>query len=172
MSKYGWGLAKIEIAPIAGDGGVGTSWTEIGDTEQGSANFSEEEGTTQEFYVEESDDPVFTARTQPGAKSFVFGTNNVTPEQMVILKGGSVSGDGTTTPKVWEAPLVESQIEKSLRLTLKTGQIITIVRAKMVSNLDWNLGKENLAKISVATTILKPTKAATAPYTWTVPLPA
>lgn len=172
MSKYGWGLSKIEIAPIAGDGGIGTTWTQIGDTEQGSAVFTEEEGTTQEFFTEESDDPVFTGRTQPGAKTFSFSTNDVTPEQLLALKGGTVTGDGTATPKKWAAPLVETQIEKSLRLTLRTGQIIEVVRAKMVANLDWNLGKENLAKVAIVATVLKPTKANTPALSFTVPLPA
>lgn len=170
--KYAWGLAKIEVADIAGDGGLGTVWTQIGDTEQGSAVFTESEGTIQEFFTEESDDPVFSGKSEPGSKTFTWSTNDLTPENIVILKGGEVTGDGTTTPKTWVAPDTDPEVEKSLRLTLRSGQVIEIVRAKLVSNLDWNLGKDNLGKVTVATTILKPTKAATAPMQFIDPLPA
>lgn len=170
--KYSWGLSKIEISPIAGDGGLGDTWTTISDTEQGSAVFNEEEGTIQEFFTEESDDPVFIGKSQPGAKTFVWATNDMTPENMVKVKGGSVTGDGTTTPKTWVAPDVDPEIEKSMRLTLRTGQVIEIVRVKILGLLDWNLGKDNLGKVAVTSTILKPTKAATPPFQFIDPLPA
>jgi hypothetical protein len=170
--KYAWGLSKIEIGNIAGDGGIATTWTQIGDTEQGSATFTEEEGTIQEFFVEESDDPVFTGRTQPGSKTFTFSTNDLSTAQLAVLKGGTASGNGTSTPLTWEAPEVEAEVEKSVRMTLRTGQIIEIVRAKLVANLDWNLGKEQLGKVTVTCTILKPTKANTKSFKFIDPVPA
>lgn len=170
--KYAWGLTKIEIGTIAADGGIATTWTQIGDTEQGSATFTEEEGTLQEFFTEESDEPVFIGRSQPGAKTFVFSTNNLSTTQLALLKGGTAAGDGTTTPLTWEAPEVEPEVEKSVRLTLRTGQIIEIVRSKLVSTLDWNLGKESLGKVTVSCTILKPTKANTKSFKLIDPLGA
>lgn len=167
--KYGFGLASIKMGNIAGDGGMGTSLTQITDTVPGSALFTTEEATTTDIFVEEEDDPVITT-SKAGKKTITFSTRNMDPDALIKLFGGTKTGAGTVvSPYIYSYPSAQIELEQSFELTDKYGNIIKVVRAKVVAKFNWNLTKEDTSKVDVVATILAPTKAATDPFTITYP---
>lgn len=169
--KIGWALEKIEIGDIAADGGMGTTLTEFGYTELDSLSFVEDEGTEQDFRIEEEDIEIWIAQTVDGAKNLSWRTNDITPEHIALVKGGTAGGDGTTTPLTYAFPTTETFPEQSVKITLRTGQFIDIPRVRLKARFDWQIGKGAIAACAIMGRILKPTKADTPPLTITTPLP-
>jgi hypothetical protein len=103
-SKRMLGLVTLKVGPVANDGGMGTELVAIGDTVLDSCVFSEADGTTQEFFVEELDDAVETIVTQKGTESINWSTNNLHGRNLALIFGGthtpykSISTVGTLTP--------------------------------------------------------------------------
>jgi len=156
--KHSWALEKVEMGPIAEDGGMGTSLTVFGYTENGTMVLSEEEGSEQDFFVEEQDEPIFVAQTQQGAKVLNWATNDVTPAQIERVKGGEATGDGTATPLTYEMPENEEFPELSVKVTTRTGHVIEMPRVRIKARFDWTVGKGALAKVMIRGRVLKPTK--------------
>lgn len=164
MGKYKIGVTSIKIGAIAGDGGMGTSLTSVGDTVAQSASMVSEEGTTTDFRIEESDDPVYSILSEKGKVTVSWSTfaNDATTLQKFF--GGTVVAG---PPAVWSAPDTLPELERSMEITMKDGTIIKIVRAKLISKFNWPLDKTQMAQIDIVATVLTPTKAATAPMSIT-----
>lgn len=167
MAKRSLGLATLKLGNIAGDGGMGTSLTAIGDTVQDTAVLSNDENQLTDFFSEEQDDPVESIVSQKGKFTLSWSSYNVDPDIMVKLFGGTKTGDGGVTPYKWAAPASIPDVEQSIELVDKKGNKIEIVRAKLTSKLQWNFKKTALAQIDIVATVLTPTKANTAPYSIT-----
>lgn len=89
--KHIIGLTKIEIGDIAGDGGVATTFVEVGDTVIGSAKMSSQEGTTTDFFIEESDSPVESFESTPSKLILSWSTSNVGAVTLGKFLGGTVT---------------------------------------------------------------------------------
>lgn len=162
------GLAKIEISDIAADGGLGTSFAALGKTYKDTAELVGDDPEVFEHYSEESDDPEESITTK-GKIRVRWSIMDATPATLVKVLGGTVTG--TPPADVWEAPATAANIEKSIKITPKSGKVINIVRAEIVAKPNYKLAKNGIFLVDIVATILTPTKAATAP--WTVnPLPA
>jgi hypothetical protein len=159
MPKYSIGLDKIEMGDIAGDGGMSTGLAELGATVQDTMTLTNEDDQTQDFFEEESDDPVYSIVTQRGALRLNWSTYNIDVQNLQKLFGGTISGNGTSTPYTWTAPNNIPEKEQSLRITTKSGPVIEITRATMQPKFNWNLTKTQLASIDIVATVLTPTKA-------------
>lgn len=147
------GLSSIEVAPILGDGSIGTAWTGLCLTYEDSCSMSEEDPTTQEFYCEESDDPVVSS-TKRGKLTLNFSVMDADPDALVNLLGGTTSG---TSPVVWESPDLIPVIERSIKITPKQGLTFKIPRASISAKLNSQFSKKGLFLIDVVATVLKPT---------------
>jgi hypothetical protein len=165
MATYGNGLTSVSFAPIAGDGGIGTAWTELGSTEQGSMNWEGSEGTKQEFFIEEQTDPVLV-KTQSGSNTITWNCLDFSPVKMEEMFGGTVTGAGTSgDPFIYSAPVGGvSAIERSLKIVNGDGDEFLIVRASVYPTFSASFAKDQIAKVKLTATILTPTKAATASY--------
>jgi|GEM_PF-5255503 len=246
MAKKVFGLAKVEIATIATDGGIGSAWNEVGETVSDTAEVTQEDNQTTDFTIEESDSPVESLVSEIGALQFAWssykvdGVNlarffggTVTPyiavggvKTLGTLTGGSLytdgyypnvaltGGDGTgatanitveggavtevemvsrgedytaaddlsadaadiggtgsgfsivaatvqatsAQQEKWEAPDSFPDVEVSLRLTDKKGNVVKFPRAKIASKMALSFKKTALGQLDMVATILQPTK--------------
>lgn len=150
------GLAKIEIGAIAVDGGMGTSLAVIGYTAENSVTFSEEDGTTTEFYAEEIDTAIDSV-TKAGKRSVNFTLASPDPDQLVAVFGGTTSG--TAPNKTWKAPDSIPVIEKSLKITPSKGLVFSFPKVSLAAKFSGGFSKTDTLKVDVIATVLQPDKA-------------
>jgi hypothetical protein len=156
MAKHAFGLAKIEYADIANDGGAGTVFTEIGETVAGSCQLTSSDPQSTDFNIEESDSPVESVVSTPAEISLATSTYDVSADQLVALFGGTKTAG---PPVTWEAPDQLPELEKTFRLTDKKGNTILIPRGKIASKLGVSFAKDKLGQLDLTIKVLQPTKA-------------
>ncbi|GAA4328568.1 hypothetical protein [Flaviaesturariibacter amylovorans] len=239
MAKRNYGLAKVEFGDIESDGGVATSFTEVGDTVSDSMALTSTDPQTTDFNTEQSDSPIETIVSTPAQISLAFSTYDVSAEVLEKLFGGSettglVKTFGTITPgssytngtytnvaltggagtgakativvagtvvtsvtlteagsgyvagnslsaaavniggtgsgfavvvsaitSKWELGDTLPEIEQSVRLTDKKGNVITIPRGKVIAKLNLGLSKTKLGQLDVTVNVLQPLKSGT-----------
>ena len=154
------GVAKIELGDLAVDGGVATTFAALGYTEEGSAQLNWDDATETEFNVEELDSPLYIA-TKDGKKSVAFKIANPDEDVLVSLMGGTKTGTGATA--VYKYPNSVVDIEKSIKITPKSGMGLILTRCKITAKLSSALGRTSLMGVEVTGTLLQPTKAGEAP---------
>jgi hypothetical protein len=164
MPQKRYGLQKVEIGVIAGDGDISTAFAEIGATVSDTCLVTIDAGTETAFNVEQSDDPYYII-TKAGKKSVKFSTYDTDPATLVKFFGGTVTQDDDLND-VWNAPLAAVAIELSVRLTMAKGGVWSIVRAKVNANLAGENSKTKLPQVNFEATILAPEKANIAPMTF------
>lgn len=164
MAKRTLGLVSIKIGDIAGDGGMGTVLAAIGDTVPGTCVFGNEEGTTQDFFSEESDIAIESVESEPGTTTLTWSTYNLEADVMVSLFGGTKDAG---PPVVYNPPDQIADVEKSIEVVDKKGNKLEIVRANIRATKAVNFNKTALGQIDIVATVLVPTKAATKPWTLT-----
>jgi hypothetical protein len=160
-AQYIQGLTSVKIGAIAGDGGMGTALTILGNTKPGTMKLTTADGTTTNFNIEEQDDPILTTTTK-GVVTLSWSTVNVEADMLQRLFGGTVTG---TAPKVWNAPDKITPVEQSVEVTAASGQVLKIVRASLAPQLNLSFTKTEIGEVAIVATILAPTKAATPTFT-------
>lgn len=151
------------MGAIAGDGGMGTTLTDVGEILAGSATLDFPDPTTTDFFAEASDSPIYTKVVQ-GIKTLKFSLVDVTNTNAAIFLGGTASG---TTPNCkWASPTAFPAIEKSLQIVTADSVTISICRGKVFASVVWGLDKTKIAQINVTVKILKPTKAGVEDISW------
>lgn len=159
-----YGLAKIEVADILPNGGLGTTFTQLGYTYEGSCKMVEDDPTFTQFNAEEVDTPV--VETMKGGKiGLSFQIMDAIPETLALLTGGTASG--STPNRTFELPATKTTVEKSIKITPTEGYTITIPRAKITAKFNAEFSKKNIVLIDVLATIMPPTLAGLAAMTWT-----
>lgn len=156
------GLSKIEVGTIAADGGIATTFEQLGYTYQDSCTMSQDDPEVNEFYAEEEDDPVASI-AKGGKINFAFQLMNPSPEALVSLMGGeaSKSSQDLDDNDTWEAPNSISQVEKSVRITPTQGYRIDVPRMKLTAKINAEFKKSGIFLVDVAGTVLVPTKSGT-----------
>lgn len=162
-ASYTYGLTKIEYAAILGDGGPGTSFSDLGYTNPGTTKFTTDAGTANEKFCEELSSALVS----------IAGTETITLETQLIVdtddKLALVLG-GTAVGGVWSAPDTKPTIEYTLKITPLNGMTLQINRASIVGSLNATLSRDgDLFYVDVVGTVLQPTKEATAKLTFTEP---
>lgn len=152
------GLSSLKIGDVAGDGGMGATLAAVGVTFEGTAVLTQEDGENTEFFSEESDDPIETI-TKKGAVTLEWAIVDFTPATLASVLGGTVVGTGAAA--VWHAPVDVPSVEKSIELISKKNVKYQIPRAKIVSKLDVNFSKKEIALVRIKATVMQPTKANT-----------
>lgn len=165
MATKIFGLKAITVGPVAGDGGMGTTLTEIfGQTVLGTAVLESTEPTTQDINIEESAIAIENLTTEEAKFSLKASTYNVSAETMLELFGGAITG--TAPNQTWTAPVDGSVpvVERSVTAESKSGIKFNFVRMKLVAGLSVAFDKTKLGQINWTGTVLLPAKAATAPW--------
>jgi hypothetical protein len=162
--SYTYGLTKIEIADILGDGGPGTSFTQIGYTNPGTTKFTTDKGTANEKRCEELATPLVS----------IPGDQTITVDTQVIINGADVMATflgGTSVAGVWSAPDSQPVIEKTVKITPLAGMTFQINRASIEGGLNGAFAKDgDLFCVDVSFTVLQPEKEGTARMTATEPV--
>ncbi|GAA0561545.1 hypothetical protein [Chitinophaga japonensis] len=161
------GLKQFLMGDIAGDGGMGTSLTELGPTVTDTAILSDEAPTTTDFNVEEYDYPFYSEIT-PGKSTVALSVYDVEPASLVRVLGGTASIDASGN-NVWEAPRTAPIIEQSVRLITKKGGTVDIPHARISAIKQFNFRKTALFQVELTITILLPDKDGVAPIKYTKP---
>lgn len=153
------GLVTIKAGAIAGDGGMGTSLAQYGDTVADSCTVTVDDPETTEFLIEESDLPIDSS-VKSGKTVIQWQVANPDADTLVKFAGGTkIAGP----PELWEAPSTMPAIELSLEITPTKGYKLEIPRASIVAKYDGAYSKKELKVLTVKATILAPTKAGVAP---------
>jgi hypothetical protein len=156
------GLLKIEVSDIASDGGVGTTFAALGKTYKDSAEIMGAEPEVLEHYSEESDDPEETL-TYKGKVNIKFSIFDTDADTLVKVLGGTATGSAPN--KVWNDGATAPAIEKSVKITPRSGKVVTFVRVKLVGKPNYKLSKNGIFLVDMIGTVLTPTKANTAAWT-------
>lgn len=154
-SKHSIGLVSVEVGDIAPDGGPATVWEVIGETVAGSASLTTGDPTIQDFNIEESDSPVESIITVAGKTNIVWSSWDVSGPQLEKYVGGTYD----TGTRTWDMPDQFPEIEKSLRLTDKKGNVYLAPRVKFNNKINFAFKKDDMGKIDFNATIMQPTKA-------------
>lgn len=168
MSSKSIGLAAIKMGDVGADGGMGTVLTAVGGTVSQNAILSNDQPSVTDFNIEEQDDPYYSVSV-PGKKTVKWSSYNTDLTALSALLGGTLTAATTTSGNEWDMPNSIDPVEQSIELDTKDGWKIAIPRAKIDVVLTWNLQKDKLAQVDYTATVLTPTKAATAPITFTDP---
>lgn len=164
MPTERYGLQKVEIGAIAGDGGVSTVFAELGATVSDTCDFTVEKKTQQVFNIEQSEAP-FKIISKGGKAMIKFQTYDIDPATMVKFFGGTVTQDDDMND-VYNAPASMPEIELSVRLTMIQGGVLTVVRANVNASLLLAASKTKLPSLDIEATILLPKKANTLPWSF------
>lgn len=149
---YTYGLTKIEYAAILGDGGPGTSFTQIGYTNPGTTKFTTDAGTANEKFCEELSSALVSIA---GTETIKLETQLIIDDadKLALVLGGTVADD------VWSAPDTKPTIEYTLKITPLSGLIIQINRASIIGSINATLSRDgDLFYVDVEATVLQPTK--------------
>lgn len=155
-----YGLSKIEIADILPDGGVGTTFSTLGYTYEGTCKLVEADPDVTTFNAEEIDIPVVEIY-KGGKIDLQFSIMDAVPATLAILMGGSATG--STPNRKWEAPASKTTVEKTIKLTSVEGYKITIPRAKITAKLNAEMSRKNILLTDVVATVMPPQKTGVAP---------
>ena len=153
------GVASIGIGAIAGDGDVATTFATAGTIYKDTAEITQEQDASIEHFCEESDDAFAVI---PGAKKtkIKWSITDFTPAALVAVLGGTATG--TAPADTWTAPATSDLIEKSVKITPKSGKIITFPRVSLRGTINYKLAKAGIAQVMIEGTVMTPTKAGVA----------
>ena len=150
------GVEKVEVAPLAGDGGPGTVFAAIGFTSKGTLSFQEDDATVKNVEVEESSVPLEAFKTA-GARRFMFSLADPDSDALALTRGGTV--DTTGGGKVYSEDDPQ-EYECTLRVTPKKGfKTIQYNKVSLFGKLNGGLGADQELLLEITADILKPTKA-------------
>lgn len=152
MSKVTLGLSAIlgstELTNAA-DAFKTEGYTRYGLTYQDTANMSQDDGETTEFYAEEEDDAIDEI-TKQGKTTFNFSIMDPDLATIARLFGGEVAAD------VYGYPDAVAQKEESVIITPKKGLCFHVTRGRLKAKFNGEFSKKGLLLLEVSVTVMKP----------------
>jgi hypothetical protein len=151
---------------------VETNMVQLGRTLQGTANFTTEQDTVQDFYAEEEPiAPVESVTTEFGLKNLTFNILEWDNDTLVRIFGGTikqveniiVDGASRTITK-YVPPRESAEIEQAVRVITPFKKGIDIPRAKIIARFVWNLARTEIAQIEIVARALAPNTETDGPY--------
>jgi len=150
------GLKKIEIAPLASDGGPGTVFTAFGNISTDSFSFAEAEPNVKQVDIEESSAPLKIFKTKG---NLVINANiaDADADMYATVRGGTVTS--ATGKKTYKEGSTVANVERTVRITPEEGLVFTINRCDISGLLNGGLGKNQELFLALTLTALQPKKA-------------
>jgi hypothetical protein len=150
---------------------------QLGNTLRGTANFTTEADTVQNFFSEEmGSTPEESVTSEAGLKNLTFNVMEWDNASLVKIFGGAtkevvvkIDGKNYTVEK-YVAPTETVEIEMSTRAITPYHVGIDIPRAKITARFIWNMSRTEIAQIEVTARALAPNGTADGPYEiYTIP---
>ncbi len=150
------GLKGVEYAPLASDGGPGTTFQSIGFTSAGTLSFNEDDPSKKEVNVEESSTPLKVKKT-PGAKSITLQIANPDTATLALFRGGTVT---TATGKKTYTEDNPGTLEGTFKIIPEEGFDAFIINAgSAYGRFNGGLGKDQELLFQVDIDYQQPKKA-------------
>lgn len=110
---------------------------------------------------------IVTSVTLENGGTGYTASDSLSASTSVIGAGTSFSIVAATiaTDTTYAAPDASKDVEQSLRITDKKGNVLTVVRAKISSKLGLSFNKTKLGQVDVVAKVLQPTKTGSPRYT-------
>jgi hypothetical protein len=151
MANFQVLINAIKFGEIANDGGVASTFAELGRVRKDTLNFNPQPPTKEKIFVEEQDSPVLSVTTAAATLTMSFSIVDWSPEILQALWGGTVVGDQ------WQEPAVLPTVEKSLRIEPRVGKPFIYPRCEITANIEYDTtGK--IFQIAVSAEKLQPNK--------------
>jgi hypothetical protein len=167
------GLKVILVGDVVSAGGmpVETAMVQLGRTLRGTANFTTEQNTIQDFYCEEEPlAPVESVTSEFGLKNLTFNILEWDNDTLVRIFGGTtktvtaiVDGETRAVTK-YVSPGTSVEIEQAVRVITPYAKGIDIPRAKIVARFIWNLTRTEISQIEIIARALAPHAATDGVY--------
>lgn len=165
------GLKAAYFGEVLAAGGMPEDMKQMAKTLKGTASFTTEADSEQDFFSEEEPTvPEETVTTESGLKQIKLNLMEWTNEVLISLFGGSeksadVTIDGKTyAVKKYVAPKSIVTVEKSIRVLSRYNVVIDVPRAKITARFVWNLTQSDIAQIEVTAKTLSPNGEEDGPY--------
>lgn len=166
------GLKIAYFGDVNASGGMPAEMKHLAKILQGTASFTTDADTTQDFYSEEEPNaPEESVVTTPGLKYIRLNFMEWDNAALEAVFGGSVKSsqkvtiDGKTyTVEKYIAPKDIVQVEKAVRVISRYNVVIDVPRAKVTARFIWNLTNTDIAQIEVTATAQSPIGAEDGPY--------
>lgn len=165
------GLKKAYFGDVPAAGGMPTEMKQLAKTLKGTASFTTEADTTQEFFSEEEPSaPEETIVTEPGLKQIKLNFMEWDNTALQKVFGGTVKTEDVTiegktyTVEKYKSPKDIVQVEQSIRVISRNNVVIDVPRAKIVARFVWNLTNTDIAQIEVTATAQSPYGEDDGPY--------
>ncbi len=154
-------LQKLEIAPIAADGGAGTEFEEVPVVHEATFTYEDSEPEAKDYKDVKGN--VYFRTKKPGVVKMNASIGRYDLETKAKLQGGKYTAGAEGKPGSWVRPDGAPIIEYTVRGTTLDGVRITFPRAEVSAS-----GKANDQAIglSLVFTALKPTKAGVPVEIW------
>lgn len=154
------GIKSVKFAPLSGDGGPGTVFTELGFTSKGTLSFNEEAPTKKLVEVEETSDPLAVFKT-PAPRTVTLSLADPDLAALAKIRGGTVTPGTSGADDVYaeDAPVSligTLQIEPAQGFTK-----ITYNHVSIDGRFSGGLGADQELLLVLEVDILKPTKTGT-----------
>lgn len=150
------GVEKVEIAPLAIDGGPGTVFAAIGFTSKGTLSFQEDDASVKNVETEESSVPLAAFKTA-GSRRVLLSLADPDANALATTRGGTVDTTGGGKVYTEDEP---QEYECTLRITPKQGfKAIQYNKVSIFGKLNGGLGADQELLLEITADILKPTKA-------------
>lgn len=148
------GIAKISLAELAQDGGVGTVWEVWGDTLEDSFSWDTADPTKTSINVEEKTKPIKT-KVVEGETTITWQMPVIYLEKLVDIVGGSFDAPS----KTWGYEGLQS-FERSMKVETDAGYDIIFTRVQFGNMLGGNgtFGRNNQLNININGELLAPDK--------------
>jgi len=130
----------------------------------GTPKFTAEAPSLQQFYAAQNPDyPALQIKEKEGLSKIEFTIMEVDADILVRLFGGVATG--VAPAKSYAAPRQSADIHGSAELITESGMKLTVPKAHLVANFNWDISRTAVSQIAVVITIELPDLETDMPYT-------
>lgn len=141
------GLKRIGIANVVASA-LPTVFTELHDAQIDSASLTESEPTTEDIRIEQKKGIYRRIETEEGSTVFTVQLYDVSPDNIALLKGGTVTPATAEVGKRW-ARTETVEVTKAVQLITLDDYKIYIPNGYVTALITWALSKSALATITL-----------------------
>jgi hypothetical protein len=154
-----YGLKSFKWKAIGGE-----TLESLGKILVGTSKFTSEAPGLQQFYAAQNPDyPSISLKEKAGLTKIDFTLMEIDADVLVKLFGGVATG--VDPAKSYAAPRNVADIHGMAELVTESGLKITIPKAYLVANFNWDISRTAISQIAVTITIELPDLETDMPYT-------